>query len=114
GDSGIDDQQVDRAVDGARFVEGLGDLVGLGNVAGHSVAAVLLRNRLERLHPPPEQRQLGAGGMEMRGGRRADPGAAAGDQRMATLKRALLHRFSIGRWSLRWQGAAKFHWGTIR
>ncbi len=109
GDPGVDDQQVDRAVDRAGFVEGLGDLVRLGDVAGDGVTAELLGGLLERLHPPAEQRQLGAGGMEMRGGRGADPGPAAGDQRMATFKR-VRHRIPSSREALAerfWRGKAR-------
>jgi hypothetical protein len=81
-DAGIDDQHVDRAVGGARFVEGGFDRVAVGDVAGDRGAAddrataraARSGGRAARPWRPP--REVGRG-------RGADAGSAAGDQRMA-------------------------------
>ncbi len=88
GDPGIDDQQVDRAVEGAGFVEGVADLLGVGDVAADRRPAQFFTDRQQRLHPPSQQRQFGARGVKLFRRSGADTRAAAGDQRMAPIKLA--------------------------
>ena len=63
------------------------DALGIGDVALDRRAAETFGDRLQRLEPASEQRQLRACGAELLGGRSADAGAAAGDQRMTSVER---------------------------
>ena len=93
GDPGVDDEEVDGAVDSAGFVERRGDALGIGDIALDDFAAMTIRHRLQRLDSPPKKRQLRAGFVQMGGGGGADAGASTGDQRVAPGKRRLCHLF---------------------
>jgi hypothetical protein len=90
-DSGVDDQQVDWAVEGSRFVECIADLIGCGDIAAQGNPAMALGNRLERLEPASEQRQLGPGRTQMLRGSGANSRASARDKRVTTGQRRLCH-----------------------
>ena len=89
-DAGVDDQEGDRAVGGAGFVEGAVDRVAVGNVALDGGAVDNFRRALQRIQSPAEDRDLGAGGVEMGGGGGANSCAAAGDQCMPACKPVIL------------------------
>ncbi len=65
----------------ARLRDGGGGLVGVGDVAGDGDAADLRRRRLRGVDVDVENRDLGAERGELFGGRAAEAGAAAGDER---------------------------------
>ena len=110
GDPGVDDQHVDRAVGGARFVEGAVDAGAVGDVALDRRADTILpaiSSSGSRRRPSSEI--LAPAAWRWVGRRGADAGAAAGDQRMAPFEpvcQPSLSPFtsSIGRRLRRWQG----------
>ena len=65
----------------ARLRQRGGGLVGVGNVAGDGDAADLCRRLPRGVDVDVEDRDLGAGRRELRGGRAAEAGAAAGHER---------------------------------
>ncbi len=86
GNAGIDDQHLDRPVQGARFLESIADLAGVGDVASDRRAAKLFGKGEQRLHPASENRDLGTGRMKVGRGRGADARASAGHHGMASLE----------------------------
>ena len=81
--------------------------LGIGDVASDRHAAMLLGDRLERLQPAAEQRQLRARRAELLGGCGANAGSTTGDQRMAPGKRTVAiapFASSLAATASRWQG----------
>ena len=79
GDSGVHDQQVDRTIGGAGFVERRDDAPRVGHVALDHASTVLVGHGLERLDSSPQQRQFRAGDVQVSGGGGADSRTSASD-----------------------------------
>ena len=83
-DAGAVDEDARRPELVARLRDGSGGLVGVDHVAGDGDAADLRRHLRRRLDVDVEDRHLGAERRELRRGRPAEAGAAAGDERCIT------------------------------